>query len=104
MRIEILLCVKKKNQHEKQGSSTTNFDLWLLVINVNHLLMRSWQKEMDQYQIPPHQTYILRTIQTLGARATLSESAKKIERDFKVISRQDVKMENDGLIKRIKDK
>jgi DNA-binding MarR family transcriptional regulator len=42
-------------------------------------------------------------MQDLGKNTTLSELAKKVEREVHVISRQTVKMENDGLIKRIKD-
>jgi DNA-binding MarR family transcriptional regulator len=65
--------------------------------------MRARQKELNPYHIPARQAYVLRTIQALGTKATLSELAEKVERKENVISRQTVKMENDGLIKRIKD-
>jgi DNA-binding MarR family transcriptional regulator len=38
-----------------------------------------------------------------SSKATLSAVAKKVERQVHVISKQAVKMENDGLIMRIKD-
>ena len=82
-------------------SSKSYFDLWLLVIKVNHLIMLAWQKEMDQYHIPARQFYLLRIIKDLGAKATLSELAKQVERRVNVISNQTIEMEKDGLIKRI---
>jgi DNA-binding MarR family transcriptional regulator len=88
---------------KKTNFSESNFDLWHLIGKVHHSLMRARQKELNQYHIPARQAYILRTIQTLGPKTTLSELAKKVERQVHVISRQTVKMENDGLIKRIKD-
>ena len=88
---------------KKQNLSDSNFELWHLVGKVNHSLMKARQKELNQYRIPARQAYILRTMQDLGKNTTLSELAKKVEREVHVISRQTVKMENDGLIKRIKD-
>ena len=87
----------------KKNFSESNFDTWHLIGKVHHSLMRARQKELNQYHIPARQAYILRTIQTLDPKTTLSELAKKVERRENVISRQAVKMENDGLIKRIKD-
>jgi DNA-binding MarR family transcriptional regulator len=63
--------------------------------------MLAWQKEMDQYQIPARQFYLLRVIKDLGAKATLSELAKQVERRVHVVSNQTIEMEKDGLIKRI---
>ena len=39
-----------------------------------------------------------------GPQATLSEVAKQVERKVPVISKQTIRMENDGLIKRIRYK
>jgi DNA-binding MarR family transcriptional regulator len=86
---------------KKTTSLKSYFDLWLLVIKVNHLTMLAWQKEMDQYQIPARQFYLLRVIKDLGAKATLSELAKQVERRVHVVSNQTIEMEKDGLIKRI---
>ena len=86
---------------KKTTSLKSYFDLWLLVIKVNHLTMLAWQKEMDQYQIPARQFYLLRVIKDLGAKATLSELAKQVERRVHVVSSQTIEMEKDGLIKRI---
>ena len=88
---------------EKSKLPKSRFDLWLLMAKVNHSIMLTWQRELNQYHIPARQTYILGTIQALGPKATLSELAKKVERRTNVIAKQAVKMEKDGLIKRIKD-
>ena len=88
---------------KKQNLSESNFDLWHLIGTVHHSLLWARQKELNQYHIPQRQAYILGIIQSLGSKATIFEVAKKVERRSDVISRQAVKMENDGLIKRIKD-
>jgi DNA-binding MarR family transcriptional regulator len=49
------------------------------------------------------QLHVLRTIQDLGPMATLAEVAKQVERAPHAISKQSVRMENDGLIKRVKN-
>jgi DNA-binding MarR family transcriptional regulator len=88
---------------ERQSLSESNYELWHLIGKVNHLLILARQRELNQYHIPVRQAYILRVIHELGSKATLYELAKKVERTSDVISRQAVKMENDGLIQRIKD-
>ena len=86
---------------EKQASDL-NRSTWLLMGKVHHKRMLIRQRELSQYNIPTRQLYILRIIQELGSKATLSEIAKKVERRVDVISRQAVIMEKDGLIKRTK--
>ena len=90
----------------KQDLLELYFALWHLITKVNHLLMLAREKELKQdgFAIPVRQAYILRVIEDLGPQTTLIELANKAERRIDVISRQTVKMENDGLIKRIKDK
>jgi DNA-binding MarR family transcriptional regulator len=88
---------------ENQSLSESNYELWHLIGKVNHLLILARQRELNQYHIPVRQAYILRVINDLGSKATLYELAKKVERTSDVISRQAVKMEDDGLIRRIKD-
>jgi len=84
--------------------SKSNFELWLLIGRVNHSVNLIRQRELNQYSIPIRQIHVLRLIQDLGQKATLSELAKQIERQPHVISRQTIAMEKDGLIKRIKIK
>ena len=83
--------------------SESNFDLWLLIGKVNHEIMLARQKELRQYNIPIRQTLFLYTLQSLGPKATLFEVAKAMERTVAVTSQHSAHMENDGLIKRIKN-
>ncbi len=86
----------------KTVPSESNFNLWLLIGQVSHSIILVRQRELSQYRIPVRQYQVLCTIQDLGSDATLSELSKQLEREVHVISRQAVRMENDGLIKRIK--
>jgi DNA-binding MarR family transcriptional regulator len=88
---------------KKQTSSVSSFDLFLLMGQLNHLTVLVRRRELSQYHIPPQQLYIIRIIQELGPKATISEIARVTERKIHVISRQTISMEKDGLIKRIKD-
>lgn len=58
---------------------------------------------MSPYNIATQQLFLLRTIQSLGSKATMSKLANEIDREIGVISKQTVVLEKDGLIKRIKD-
>jgi DNA-binding MarR family transcriptional regulator len=87
----------------KHALSESNFDLWLLIGRVNHEIMLARQKELRQYNIPIRQTLFLYTLQSLGSKATLFEVAKAMERTVPVTAQHAANMENDGLIKRIKN-
>ena len=89
---------------KKPTSSISNFDLWLLMAELHHAIVLARQRELSPYNIGAQQLQVLRTIQNLGSRATLSNIATMVERKIDVISRQTVRLEKDGLIKRIKDK
>ena len=88
---------------DKPNLSESSFALWHLIGSVHHSLLLPRQKELNPYNLPARQAYVLRVIQDLGPQVTLSKLAKKVERTVHVISRQTIKMEKDGLIKRIKD-
>jgi DNA-binding MarR family transcriptional regulator len=87
----------------KTTLAQSNFDIWTLIGSVNHTIVSLRQKELSKYHIPVRQLYVLRTVQALGSNATLSEVARQVEREDHVISKQAVRMEEDGLIKRIKN-
>jgi DNA-binding MarR family transcriptional regulator len=88
---------------KKTTLAQSNFDLWTLIGRLNHTIVQLRQKELSPYQIPVRQLYVLRTIRALGANATLSEVARQVERETHVISKQAIRMEKDGLIKRTKN-
>lgn len=79
-------------------------DLWYLLSQVNHKVMILRQKELTKYDIPVRQTIVLFAIQTLGPKASLTNVAERVERSLHSVSRQVLRMENDGLIKRSKIK
>ena len=81
--------------------SISNYDLWMSLVKVHHSLFFLRQKELSPSHIAAQQLQVLRVIQSLGTDATLAAIAKKVERKLDVISRQAVRMEKDGLIKRI---
>jgi len=82
----------------------SNFALWGLICEVSHSILLARQKELSQYEIPVRQYELLRNIQALGPKATLPNVAKRVQRELHVVSRQAIRMENDGLIKRTKNK
>jgi DNA-binding MarR family transcriptional regulator len=88
---------------EEINLSELNFKLWLALAKAQHFASLARQRELNKYHIPFRQTHVLRTIQALGPRATLSEIAKEVDRKINVISKQAITMEKDGLITRIKD-
>ena len=79
-------------------------DLWYLLSQVNHKVMILRQKELTKYDIPVRQTIVLFAIQTLGTKASLTNVAERVERSLHSVSRQVLRMENDGLITRSKIK
>ena len=80
----------------------SNHDLWLLMGKIHHKRILLRQRELSEYNIPTRQLYMLHLIRDLGAKTTISEIAKIVERKSDVISRQMISMEKDGLIKRTK--
>lgn len=87
----------------KQAAAVSKYELFLLFGNISHFIGLARRRELNYYRIPPQQLYVLRIIQDLGPKATLSEVAKNVEREINAISRQTISMEKDGLIRRIKD-
>ena len=84
---------------EKQ-TLVPNHDLWLLMGKIHHKRILLRQRELNEYNIPTRQLYMLQLIRDLGPKTTISEIAKTVEREVESISRQMVSMEKDGLIKR----
>lgn len=83
--------------------SDKSFKLWHLIGSVNHSIILIRQREIRKHHIPVRQLHVLNIIRSLGSKATLLELAKRAEREPNVISKQTSMMEEDGLIRRIKD-
>jgi len=89
---------------KKTQATEKYFKLWLLVGQLSHSIILARQRELDELDMPVRQYQVLRIIQDLGTEATLSKIAVEAERKENVISRQTIRMEKDGLIKRVKTK
>ena len=90
--------MKKPTIHE------TGTYLHHLFGRLSHQLLLARQKELNQYNIPVRQSYILRIIKDFGEEATIYKLAQQAERKNHVISKQTTRMENNGLIKKVKSK
>ena len=88
----------------KTQLSESNFALWGLIGELSHSILLTRQKELSQYDITVSQLYILVVIENLGAKATISTVAKALGRHVDVLSRQTTVLENNGLIKRTKER
>jgi DNA-binding MarR family transcriptional regulator len=93
-----------KTSVEEQKLFELNLLIWLQVADLNHKMFLIRNKELSKHCITTRQIHILRLIEALGKKATLSVIAKATERKLDVISRQAVGMEKEGLIKRIRVK
>ena len=85
---------------KKPNISDSNSDIWNLIGSVHHSVYLIRQHELKQHRIPIRQLYVLRAIRDLGPNVSLSNIAKRVERQPHVISRQTILMEKDGLIQR----
>jgi DNA-binding MarR family transcriptional regulator len=95
---------RKEANMKETKVSVTNFELWLLLSKVHHYIILLRQRELSPYHIPPQQLQVLRIIQALGAKASLTAIAKEAERKADVVSRLVNRMELDGLIVKSKDR
>ena len=80
----------------------SDLKVWLLVGDLLHKMFWLRQKELAPLGITASQLRILRLIENLGAKATISAIAKEVNRKIDVLSRQTMTLEKDGLIKRTK--
>jgi DNA-binding MarR family transcriptional regulator len=83
--------------------SEEDLDLWLLLANTRHAMLRARQKELALYDISVRQAYVLRVIHDLGDKATLRDVSKHVFRAVNSISTQITGMEKKGLLKKIRD-
>jgi DNA-binding MarR family transcriptional regulator len=89
---------------EDVGQYDSDLKVWLSVGDLHHKMFWLRQKELAPLGITASQLRILRLIESLGAKATISAIAKVVNRKGDVLSRQTMVLEKDGLIKRTKGK
>jgi DNA-binding MarR family transcriptional regulator len=81
----------------------SRLDAWLIIGRARHFMLELRQKELEPYHISPQQLFVLEIISEIGAKATLPELAKRLERKNNTVSLQMTRMEKDGLVKKVHD-
>jgi DNA-binding MarR family transcriptional regulator len=74
----------------------------LLLGRARFLLVKARQKELAPYHVTPQQANVLTIIEDLGNKANFAELAERTERKLNTLSMQMTRMENDGLIKKVR--
>ena len=74
-----------------------------LIGKTRQLLFRARKKELDAYHISPRQAHVITCIYELGDRANLNALAERTERNLNTLSINMTKMEQAGLVKKIRD-
>jgi DNA-binding MarR family transcriptional regulator len=74
-----------------------------LIGKARHFFVAARQQELAPFQISPRQAHVLTLIEYLGDKANLTELAERTERNINTLSIQMTKLENDGLVVKIKD-
>ena len=88
----------------ENNSYDSDLKVWISVGDLHHKMLWLRQKELTPLGITASQLRILRLIENLGAKATISAVAKAVNRKVDVISRQTMILEKDGFIERSKGK
>jgi DNA-binding MarR family transcriptional regulator len=89
---------------EEEAKYESDLKVWALIGDLHHKMFWVRQKELSQYGITVSQLHIMRVIENLGGKATIPTMAKALGRNVDVLSRQTTVMENNGLIKRTKER
>lgn len=75
----------------------------LLIGKTRQLLFRARKKELDAYHVTPRQAHVITCIYELGDRANLNALAERTERNLNTLSINMTRMEQAGLVKKIRD-
>ena len=77
---------------------------WTVMRNVGHLMERVRDHELAEYGINARQAGMLRHIKVLGDEATPAQIARTMFREPTSVSALIIRMEKQGLVKRLKDR
>jgi DNA-binding MarR family transcriptional regulator len=83
--------------------SEETFELSRLLSITRDAIRKARQKELDQYNVHTRRATLLLAVQSLGDRATPVAIGKWLLRERHSVSELLSKMENDGLVKKIRD-
>lgn len=79
------------------------FYIWTLIRNLSHLLGKVRDRELSQYGITVTQSGVLYMIKALGEQANPGNIARVLFREPTTISNTLIRMEKEGMVKRVKD-
>ena len=88
----------------EEDSYNSDLKFWITVGDLHHKMFWLREKELSTLGITASQLRILRVIEGLGSKATISAVAEAVNRKVDVISRQTMMLENDGFIERTKSR
>ena len=78
------------------------YDLWILISRVYHVIAKLRKMELSEYNIAPTQSYILLIIKALGNQTTPTELSKFVYQERSSVSDILNRMEKQGLILKTK--
>lgn len=97
---------KKTNNDLKSrplASTDLDYNLWVLFRQTRDAMIKARGRELGKHGISSIQAAVLFTIQHIGTAATPAEIARRLVRETHSISLLLSRMEEHGLIKRVKD-
>ncbi|MEW6142442.1 MAG: MarR family transcriptional regulator [Chloroflexota bacterium] len=80
------------------------FYLWTLIRNISHLIGKIRDRELSQYGLTVMQSAALYMVNAYGERATPANIARALFRETTTVSNLLIRMEQQGLVKRIEDR
>ena len=84
-------------------SKDQDYELWWLILQMRRAMYKARARELLQYGITPEEAAVLLVIQAIGWRATPAEISRWLLREPHSISGLLRRMEEKGLVKRVKD-
>jgi len=79
------------------------YDTWILLSRVYHMIAKLRRMELAKYNIQPVQAYILLILHSLGGETSPTELARYAYEDKSAISDILIRMEKQGLITKMKE-
>lgn len=84
------------------SSTDQDYNLWVLLAQTRHAMIKARSKELDRYNITTRQSALLFTIQAIGDKATPAEIARWLFRETHTVSELLSRMERKGLVRKVK--
>ena len=77
---------------------------WSLINRARHFMAKARLKELAPYEISDRQAIVIDILYNMDRKLTLTELAKYLDRELNTLSYQMIRMEKDGLVKKIREK